>query len=136
LKPLLAALTLSASLSISLATFAADEKAATIRQEVLGLLSRLANSPCEFFRNGSWYEGPQAAAHLERKFDYIDRRSDLQNAEQFIALGASKSSFSGRAYQVRCGTTEPQASQDWLLAQLAQLRQTPIKPAPGDTSAQ
>lgn len=120
----------------ALAASSAAENTATVRQEVLGLLDRLAASACLFFRNGSWYEGSEAAAHLRRKFAYIDRRSALPSAEQFIELGATKSSFSGRAYQVRCGTAAPQASQDWLLGQLAQLRQTPTKSPSGNTSAQ
>lgn len=138
----LCALTLAALVSVaplSLATASDDvpaQKATAVRQEVLGLLDRLAGSVCQFYRNGSWYEGPDAAAHLRRKFDYIHRRGALENAEQFIELGATKSSFSGRAYQVRCGSAEPQASQDWLLVQLAHLRRTPAKSGTGDTSAQ
>jgi len=100
---------------------------AKVRSEVLSLLERLTDSACQFYRNGSWYKGSEAAAHLRRKFDYIARRRTLESTEAFIELGASASSFSGRAYQVRCAPAEPQASQAWLLEQLAQLRQTPPK---------
>jgi len=110
--------------------------AATVHHEVLGLLDRLVDSGCVFYRNGSWYEGAQAASHLKRKFDYIAKRRTLRSAEQFIELGASRSSFSGRAYQVRCGSSKPEASAQWLLGQLMQWRQATQKPSVGSSDAQ
>ncbi|MFK7967517.1 MAG: DUF5329 family protein [Burkholderiaceae bacterium] len=108
----------------------------TVSEEVAALLSGLSASTCLFYRNGRWHEGPAAATHLQRKFDYIAERRTLQSTEEFIELGASESSFSGRAYQVRCGQAEPQSSQSWLLIELAKLRQAREKPAKSDKSAQ
>lgn len=95
--------------------------------EVVALLNRLEASGCQFNRNGSWYSGAEAKAHLARKLDHLEGKGLVQSTEQFIALGASTSSSSGKAYQVKCGAAEPQASGNWLRGQLQQLR-APAKP--------
>lgn len=92
------------------------------RGEVELLLSRLAASGCQFRRNGSWHTAAEAQAHLRRKLDYLVDRGALASAEQFIERAASRSSMSGQAYQVRCGSLAPVASGDWLRAELRALR--------------
>lgn len=44
-------------------------------------------------------------------------------ALDFIQLGASTSSSSGKPYLVRCGSAEPMESKRWLEDRLAALRQ-------------
>ena len=95
---------------------------APVRAEIDALLSRLETSNCQFNRNGSWYGGREARNHLLRKLEYIEGRTTLQSAEQFIELAASKSSFSGRAYQVKCGEDPPVESGRWLTALLESIR--------------
>ena len=73
------------------------------KAEVVALLSRLEASGCEFKRNGSWYSGAEARAHLARKLDYFEGKGTLQTAEQFIEQAASTSSSTGQPYKVRCG---------------------------------
>jgi hypothetical protein len=90
--------------------------------EVLTLLSRLEASGCQFNRNGSWYSGAEAKAHLGRKLDYLEGKGALQSAEQFIELAASTSSSSGKPYQVKCGADEATPSAGWLRGQLKQMR--------------
>lgn len=70
--------------------------------EILQLLRGLESSDCSFYRNGTWYDGEEASHHLKRKYDYLARRDLINSSEQFIGRGASKSSFSGRKYKVRC----------------------------------
>lgn len=108
------------SLACSLAV--AAPTAAPVRAEIDLLLSKLQASGCEFNRNGSWYSGGEAKDHLLRKLEHIQGKSKVQSAEQFIELAAAKSSSSGKAYQVRCGSEAPVESQIWLTRQLGVIR--------------
>lgn len=92
------------------------------RAEVDGLLTRLQTSGCEFNRNGSWYSGADAKAHLQKKLEVLEGKDMVSTAEQFIARGASGSSMSGKPYLVRCAGKAPVESAQWLKAELQQLR--------------
>ena len=104
----------------SLATAAPLPPAA--RAEVDALLNRLQASGCEFNRNGSWHAGGDARAHLLKKLDYLEGKSLVKTAEQFIEQGASASSMSGKAYLVRCAGKAPVESAKWLAAELQAVR--------------
>lgn len=93
-----------------------------VKTEIGRLLERLQRSDCEFNRNGTWYSGQEASAHLARKLDYLMAWRGLSSAEQFIDLGASESSFSGRPYLVRCQDAPVVHSRLWLLEQLSAIR--------------
>jgi hypothetical protein len=95
---------------------------APVRAEIDAMLNRLETSGCQFLRNGSWHDGARAKAHLLDKLAYIEKRGTVQSAEQFIELAASRSSLSGRPYQVRCGGQAPVESRRWLGEQLTALR--------------
>ncbi len=69
-------------------------------------------------RNGSSNTGAQAAAHLRRKLDAT--RDQLGTTAQFIDYVASKSSTSGKPYEVHCPGQPQQLAQAWL----HQLRQS------------
>jgi len=91
--------------------------------EINGLLQRLQSSGCQFNRNGTWYSGEEAKAHLLQKLDYLERKDMVHSTEQFIALGASESSMSGKPYLVRCGSSAaPVESKTWLSDELRALR--------------
>ena len=92
------------------------------RAEVDALLARLQASGCEFNRNGSWYAGADAKAHLLKKLDYLEGKDMVKTAEQFIERGASTSSTSGKPYLVRCAGKASVESAQWLKAELQQLR--------------
>ncbi len=92
------------------------------RAEVDALLTRLQASGCEFNRNGSWYAGADAKAHLLKKLDYLEGKDLVKTAEQFIEQGASSSSMSGKPYLVRCAGKAPVESGKWLAAELQQVR--------------
>lgn len=92
------------------------------RAEVDALISRLASSNCEFNRNGSWYSGAEAKAHLLKKLEALEDQNLVKTAEQFIERGASTSSVSGKPYSVRCAGKAPVESSQWLKAELQQVR--------------
>jgi hypothetical protein len=96
--------------------------AAPVRAEIDALLARLEASNCQFHRNGSWHGAADASKHLLRKLEYIERRGTIQSTEQFIELAAARSSASGRAYLVKCGSEPPVESQAWLTRQLGTIR--------------
>ena len=92
------------------------------RAEVDALLTHLQTSGCEFNRNGSWYAGAEARAHLLKKLDYLEGKDMVKTAEQFIERGASKSSMSGKPYLVRCAGKAQVESAKWLTAELQAVR--------------
>jgi hypothetical protein len=98
--------------------------------EIDALLGRLASSGCEFNRNGSWYPGADARAHLQRKLGYLEDKDAVPTTEKFIELGASTSSSSGKPYLVKCGNAAPVDSGTWLRTQLTAMRAVarPAKP--------
>ena len=89
--------------------------------EIRALIQAVAESECEFNRNGSLYSAETAAEHLELKYARGKRYAD--SAEAFIERLASKSSWSGKPYQMICdGQTQPTG--DWLTATLEDIRTT------------
>ena len=92
------------------------------KREIQGLMDALSTSSCEFQRNGTWHGRDEARKHLQRKYDYLLKRDLADTAEQFIERAASKSSISGRAYQVRCPGQPMQPAAAWFKARLDALR--------------
>lgn len=92
------------------------------REEIAHLLQYVEQSGCQFNRNGTWYRARDARLHLQKKYDYLDRRGLAPDAESFIERAASQSSISGRAYQVRCADSKPMPSARWLTEELRRFR--------------
>jgi hypothetical protein len=99
---------------------------AATTHEIAQLFAALRQSNCQFLRNGTWYDARQAGDHLQRKYEYLLDKGMLTTTESFIDLAATKSSISGKPYQVRCGAAAPEPSRAWFLARLQTLR----RPAP------
>ena len=118
-----AALTLGAALTTTLAW--AGPTPAPVRAEINALMARLESSGCQFNRNGDWYTGTEAKAHLLKKLDAAERQTTVTKTEQFIELAATRSSMSGQDYQVKCGPAAAVSSAIWLGAQLQILRSSP-----------
>lgn len=95
---------------------------AEARAEIAHLLAYLEGSRCAFYRNGDWHAAAEARSHLERKRDYLEKRSMVGTAEQFIERAATSSSFTGEAYKVRCGAGPAVPSGTWLRAELKRYR--------------
>lgn len=91
------------------------------KAEITGLMNNLAQSGCQFQRNGTWHEAKEARAHLQRKYDYLLKKDLVDTSEQFIQRAASKSSVSGKPYRVKCGALELDSAV-WFDVQLQRLR--------------
>jgi hypothetical protein len=89
--------------------------------EVDALIDAVAQSGCEFMRNGSWYGAQGAQAHLRDKFVYLHTRRRIHSAEQFIEQAATRSAVSGQPYAMRCAGVTTSTHQ-WLSERLVQLR--------------
>jgi Family of unknown function (DUF5329) len=100
----------------------AAEPAAT-KAEIAQLFVALEASNCQFNRNGSWYTAQEAATHLQTKYKYLQDKDLVPSAEKFIERAATESSFSGKAYQIKCADNVAQASSPWFQAVLAKYRQ-------------
>jgi len=94
-------------------------------REIGHLLDYLGMSGCKFFRNGSWYSADRAVRHVNRKYEYLENRDAIDSAESFIEQAASRSSVSGHAYLVKCGSDDVVEVGPWLRAELARYRLPP-----------
>ena len=90
--------------------------------EMDSLLAALGSSGCRFQRNGTWYDAGQAVAHLGKKRAWLEKHEKIRRTEDFIRLGASGSSMSGKAYTVACPDKPVVDSRAWLESRLAALR--------------
>lgn len=113
-------LLLALVLAAPLAPLAAP--ATTVQQEVNHLLEYIANSGCNFYRNGNWGAAALAAAHARTKFDYLSMHEEIGSAADFIAKAASQSSVTGLPYQVKCYGAAPVLTRAWLSEELARYR--------------
>lgn len=102
------------SLAGKLAPGAADE--------IDHLLTHLQASGCQFNRNGEWHDAADAAEHLQKKLGYALDKGAITSTEEFIDQAASKSSMSGKDYQVQCAQAAPQPSGHWLREELEHYR--------------
>jgi hypothetical protein len=71
-----------------------------------------------FIRNGSEYTGPEAAAHLRRKWEAAG--AELETARAFVEKAGSVSSTTGKPYQVKLENGTVLESRQWLLQLLAE----------------
>jgi hypothetical protein len=99
------------------------------RAEISHLLTFLAQCGCQFNRNGSLHTDRQAAAHLQGKWDYLNRAGISVTADQFIDKVASRSSLSGEPYLMQCQGSPPVDAGKWLKEELQRLRlHTTLRP--------
>jgi hypothetical protein len=90
------------------------------KSEVQHLLQFVADSPCEFERNGDKVNGADAAEHMLKKYQHF--ANEITSAEDFIRLAASKSEVSGKPYLVYCKNVPTIASADYLRNELGKYR--------------
>lgn len=108
--------------SLAFLPFADAAQTQETQTEISYLLTYIGSSRCEFFRNGSWYDAKQAEDHLRSKYAALSAGGGEHTAEEFIEKTATKSSFSGRAYEVRCGGGDIVSTHDWLMDALTRFR--------------
>lgn len=117
------------SLGLVLGVSARSDPTPASQAEVAWLLTFVEQSGCAFNRNGTWYDSKRAREHLRTKYEALLARHQVETADDFITRGASASSFSGKAYQVRCGTDPVQGSREWLRDALRKFRDRSAPPA-------
>ena len=108
-------------LVLAIPALAATPSART-RVELDSLVAALRTSGCSFQRNGTWHDAAAAADHLQKKREVLQGKGRIGTTEDFIRLGASESSMSGKPYQVRCPDKPVVPSKVWLERKLAALR--------------
>lgn len=109
-------------LVLLLTPVARAEPPTNVQVEVNFLLGYVEGSGCEFYRNGTWHDSKTAQAHLRDKYKYLAARNLIATTEDFIERAATKSSFSGQPYAVRCNGGAAVPSGQWLRAELARFR--------------
>ena len=93
---------------------------ADTQQEINHLLAFVANTTCQYERNGTVYDGARAEKHIKRKYEYF--KDKINSAEDFIKYSATKSTMSGKQYKIHCENIATQNSSDWLLDELKKYR--------------
>jgi len=83
------------------------------------LLTEIGQVDGMFIRNGSEYAPEEAVAHLKMKMEnamnsWFAPEKDEWTAEMFINKIASKSSFSGKLYQIRFKSGQIVNTGEWL----------------------
>jgi len=96
----------------------ADEQAVAV--EVGYLIDTVAESGCNFVRNGKEHTASEAADHLQMKARKGKRYYDT--AEEFIDRIASKSSWSGKPYLIQCADRPAVEAGNWFTRALAEYR--------------
>ena len=90
--------------------------------EIEQLIAFVAQTQCEYERNGTRHTGAEAVTHIKKKYDYY--REDIETTEDFIRLAAKQSALSGKEYRVHCPNEQSISSETWLLNELTRIRQT------------
>lgn len=105
-------------------TAAQAAESATTKAEIAHLFTVLETSNCQFNRNGFWHDAKDAATHLHTKYQYLQNLNLVSSTEKFINRAASESSFSNKAYQIKCADNVVQRSAPWFTAALLKYRST------------
>ena len=109
------------SLVLTLVLFSNSSLADT-QAEIDHLLNFVANTSCQYDRNGTVHDGPEARDHINMKYKHY--RKKVKSAEDFIKYSATKSLISGRKYKIRCPDSDVINANDWLLAELQRYRES------------
>lgn len=108
----------------ALAETASDSNWLQQKQRIEALLQAIEQADLTFVRNGSEHNPQQAGEHLRMKLkraqnSWFAPDKESWTAEMFIDKLASKSSLSGKPYQIRFANGEQVDSSIWLYQQLA-----------------
>ncbi|OYY93478.1 MAG: hypothetical protein B7Y41_12035 [Hydrogenophilales bacterium 28-61-23] len=107
---------------LALLSVAHAEPPAAVQAEVNFLLGYVEGSGCAFYRNGTWHDSKEAQAHLRDKYQWLAARNLINTAEDFIERAAKQSSFTGRAYKVKCNGGPTITTNQWLRDELTLMR--------------
>ena len=87
-------------------------------EHLIAAVEQLGNA--KFIRNGSAYDAAKAADHLRLKLREAGER--VQSADDFIALCGSRSSVSGKPYEIVFDDGKRITSEAFLRAKLKELQ--------------
>jgi len=90
--------------------------------EIKHLMDYVKKTECTYIRNGSEHNGVDAAAHIQKKYDYFNNKGKIKTTEDFIRLSATESTMSGRKYMIQCPGQPKVESGKWLLKELKRYR--------------
>jgi Family of unknown function (DUF5329) len=96
---------------------------AAAQGETAFLLGLIEGSDCDFYRNGTRYDGARASSHLRDKLAMAVASGSALTADVFIEKVASTSSLTGRPYEVSCPGHERESMAAWLRIALAGYRE-------------
>lgn len=88
--------------------------------ELDALLQQVQTSNCVFIRNGKEHDAEDAADHLRLKLKR--GKKYVGNSEQFIDRLATKSSWTGKPYTIRCPDQAERPAGEWLHELLDDIR--------------
>jgi hypothetical protein len=92
------------------------------KKKIEFLISSVENlKDAKFIRNGSEYNGKEAAKHLRMKLQNV---LAVQTADDFIRLCASKSSVSGKPYMIRLPNGKTIKSEKYFREKLKEYKST------------
>jgi Family of unknown function (DUF5329) len=114
---------LAVAACLALLPSAAAAPPAAAQDETAFLLGLVEGSDCDFYRNGTRYDGARASSHLRDKFAVAVASGNALTADTFIEKVASTSSVTGRPYEVSCAGHERESMAAWLRAALASYRE-------------
>lgn len=108
------------ALTIFIGTAAAAPSPVEARkiEQLIAAVEQLGNA--KFVRNGAAYDSGKAADHLRLKLREAGER--VENAEDFIRLCGSRSSVSGRPYEIVFDDGRRITSEAFLRAKLKELQ--------------
>jgi Family of unknown function (DUF5329) len=90
--------------------------------EAAYLLGFVETSGCEFYRNGMRYDATQAGSHLRKKYAVLMSSGKPATTDAFIDKVASRSSLTGRPYEVSCAGKARVGTALWLREELSRYR--------------
>ena len=118
--PVISALMLGIGLLLA-GGLARGEPDAQVDATIRYLIDRVAGSELTFVRNDTPYTPDRAAGHMEKKYRHF--RDDIDSAEDFIELCASRSLMSGEPYRVIDRNGKQRLTADWLRSLLVATRE-------------
>ena len=96
------------------------EQSNPVDSTVRHLIRHVSESGLIFIRNADRHTSSEAAEHMNKKYGHY--RRDIETAEDFIELCASRSLLSGQPYFVINEQGEQIRTSEWLQAELVNYR--------------
>ena len=90
------------------------------------LLEYVKNADVVFIRNNREHTADEAAAHMRRKYEHF--KDQMKTPEDFIRFAGTKSSLSGKPYQIRMKDGQTILTQKWLEDALEKYRKEGGRP--------